>query len=288
MPVDPELSCKGCICDPLLFFSQSRQLPRKWLCNERILFRVGCCRAAPDMPALAFEATSAQLGLAQPQMPSCLLPNPPRPMLEGITSYPAFCLAVLVFLALPGPGTLALLSSTAAGGLRAGLLATLGVIGGDQVLLWLATGGIAALLGAHAMAFVALQAVGAVYLVWLGVGMLRAPSQHSVAEVRPGIRHHFRRAFLITVLNPKAIFFYLAFFPQFIDSSSASLQTFVVLAATIVVISAAYCISLCALVAKASRIIGANSSATFWLQRVLGLGLIAFGISLFRIEQLPL
>ena len=193
-----------------------------------------------------------------------------------------------MFLALPGPGTLALLSSTAAGGLRAGLLATLGVIGGDQVLLWLATGGIAALLGAHAMAFVALQAVGAVYLVWLGVGMLRAPSQHSVAEVRPGIRHHFRRAFLITVLNPKAIFFYLAFFPQFIDSSSASLQTFVVLAATIVVISAAYCISLCALVAKASRIIGANSLATFWLQRVLGLGLIAFGISLFRIEQLPL
>ena len=209
-------------------------------------------------------------------------------MLDGITSYPAFCLAVLVFLALPGPGTLALLSSTTAGGLRAGLLATLGVIGGDQVLLWLAAGGIAALLGAHPMAFVVLRVVGAAYLVWLGVGLLRTPSQRSVAEARLQTQHHFRRAFLITVLNPKAIFFYLAFFPQFIDSASASWQSFVVLAATIVVITAAYCISLCALVAKASRIIGANSLGTLWLQRALGLGLIAFGVSLFRMEQVPL
>lgn len=209
-------------------------------------------------------------------------------MLDGITSYPAFCLAVLVFLALPGPGTIALLSATAVGGLRAGMLATLGVIGGDQVLLWLATGGIAALLGAHTMAFVVLQLLGAAYLVWLGVGLLRTPSRRSEAEAQPETRHHFRRAFLITVLNPKAIFFYLAFFPQFIDSSSASLQSFVVLAATIVVITAAYCISLCALAAKASRILSANSLGTLWLQRALGLGLIAFGISLFRIEQVPL
>jgi hypothetical protein len=56
----------------------------------------------------------------------------------GIADYGAFCAAILVFLALPGPGTFTLLTSTGKGGLRAGAAATLGVILGDQVLLWLA------------------------------------------------------------------------------------------------------------------------------------------------------
>ena len=67
----------------------------------------------------------------------------------GITDYWAFVVAVLVFLALPGPGTLALLTSTGKGGFRAGAAATLGLIVGDQVLLWLAVLGVAAVLHAH-------------------------------------------------------------------------------------------------------------------------------------------
>ena len=60
----------------------------------------------------------------------------------GISDYGAFCAAILLFLALPGPGTFALLTSTGKGGLRAGAAATLGVILGDQVLMWLAVGGV--------------------------------------------------------------------------------------------------------------------------------------------------
>ena len=56
----------------------------------------------------------------------------------GIADYPAFCAAIVLFLALPGPGTFALLTSTAKGGFRAGAAATAGIIVGDQVLLWLA------------------------------------------------------------------------------------------------------------------------------------------------------
>ena len=63
----------------------------------------------------------------------------------GIADFGAFCAAVLVFLALPGPGTFALLNSTGKGGFRAGAAATFGVIAGDQCLLWLAVGGVAAL-----------------------------------------------------------------------------------------------------------------------------------------------
>ena len=61
----------------------------------------------------------------------------------GITDYPAFIGAVLVFLAIPGPGNLALLTSTATGGRRGGISATLGVIAGDQVLMWAAVAGMA-------------------------------------------------------------------------------------------------------------------------------------------------
>ena len=75
---------------------------------------------------------------------------------------------------LPGPGTFALLSSTGKGGFRAGAAATFGLIVGDQVLLWLAVGGVAALLAAYPMAFRTIQYGGAAYLVWVGGRLLLA------------------------------------------------------------------------------------------------------------------
>ena len=79
----------------------------------------------------------------------------------GITDFGAFCGAVLLFLVLPGPGTFTLLTSTGQGGFRAGAAATLDVIAGDQLLLWLATGGVAALLAAHPAVFKSVQYGGA-------------------------------------------------------------------------------------------------------------------------------
>ena len=73
----------------------------------------------------------------------------------GISDYGSFCAAVVVFLMLPGPGTFALLNSTAKGGFKAGAAATVGLIAGDQALLWLAVGGVAALLAAYPPVFMA-------------------------------------------------------------------------------------------------------------------------------------
>ena len=92
----------------------------------------------------------------------------------GIADYGAFVVAILVFLAIPGPGNLALVTATGKGGIRGGLAATLGVIAGDQMLMWLAVAGVAALLLAYPAAFAAVQWLGAAYLAWLGVRMLRA------------------------------------------------------------------------------------------------------------------
>src|SRR5215217_5267483 len=92
----------------------------------------------------------------------------------GIADYGAFVVAIIVFLAIPGPGNLALITSTAKGGIRGGLAATFGVIAGDQVLMWLAVAGVAALLAAYPAAFHAVQWLGAAYLAYLGLRMLFA------------------------------------------------------------------------------------------------------------------
>ena len=75
----------------------------------------------------------------------------------GVADYGAFVVTIIVFLLIPGPGNLALITSTGKGGVRGGLAATLGIIAGDQVLMWLAVAGVAALLTAYPAAFDAVQ-----------------------------------------------------------------------------------------------------------------------------------
>ena len=158
----------------------------------------------------------------------------------GVADYGAFVAAILIFLAIPGPGNLALISSTGKGGIAGGLAATLGVIAGDQVLMWAAVAGVAALLVAYPAAFHAVQWLGAAYLAWLGFRMLTAkPGAAPVLDIQPG--HYFRQAALITLLNPKAIVFYMAFFPLFVDPARhQGMLTFGVMAATIAVLTFAY------------------------------------------------
>src|SRR6188768_835761 len=116
----------------------------------------------------------------------------------GVTDYGAFVVAIIVFLAIPGPGNLALITSTGKGGIAGGLAATFGIIAGDQVLMWLAVAGVAALLTAYPAAFHAVQWLGAAYLAWLGVKMLLAkPGAKPILNIQP--RHYFRQAALITL-----------------------------------------------------------------------------------------
>jgi leucine efflux protein len=198
----------------------------------------------------------------------------------GISDYGAFCAAVLLFLALPGPGTFALLTSTGKGGFRAGAAATLGLIAGDQVLLWLAVAGVAALLAAHPALFKAVQYGGAAYLAWIGLRLVFArEGKASPVHIEP--RHYARQAFLITLLNPKAIVFYMAFFPLFIDPAThRGGATFLAMAATIAALTAIYCLTLCAFAQAVARKVRANRRAARWLERTAGILLVGFGIRL--------
>lgn len=198
----------------------------------------------------------------------------------GIADYGAFCAAILVFLALPGPGTFALLTSTGKGGLRAGAAATLGVIAGDQVLMWLAVAGVAALLAANPLLFKAVQYAGAAYLAWIGLKLLFAkPGSSAPITIQP--RQYARQALLITLLNPKAIVFYMAFFPLFIDPAQhRGAVTFAAMAATIAVITLAYGLLLCTFANAVSAQVRAHRHLARGLEKLAGLFLVGFGIRL--------
>jgi len=200
----------------------------------------------------------------------------------GITDFWAYCGAILLFLALPGPGTFALLTSTAKGGFRAGAAATFGVIAGDQVLLWLAVAGVAALLAAHPQVFRAVQWAGAAYLGWIGLRLIFARSG-AASPVTIAPRDYARQAFLITLLNPKAIVFYMAFFPLFIDPAThRGVPTFAAMALTIAVITAAYCLALCAFANAVSTQVSAHKKLARGLERLAGIFLVGFGLRLLR------
>jgi leucine efflux protein len=201
----------------------------------------------------------------------------------GITDYGAFCLAILLFLALPGPGTFTLLSSTGKGGLRAGVAATAGVILGDQVLMWLAVAGVATLLATNPAWFKAVRYLGAAYLGWIGLRLLLARGDAAASPIRIEPHHYLRQALIITLLNPKAIIFYMAFFPLFIDPAAhQGMPTFSAMALTIAVITALYGLALCAFAHALGKRIQAHRRLACGLQRIAGVFLIGFGWRLMR------
>ena len=198
----------------------------------------------------------------------------------GIADYGAFVAAIVLFLAIPGPGNLAIITSTAKGGVRAGMAACFGVIAADQALMWLAVAGVAGLLAAYPAAFAAVQWLGAAYLGWMGYKMLTAkPGQAPVVNIKP--RHYFRQGAVITLLNPKAIVFYMAFFPLFVDPARhQGLITFGAMAATIAVLTFLYGLTVVLLTHFLAERMRANPRITQTLNKLAGVFLIGFGVKL--------
>jgi threonine/homoserine/homoserine lactone efflux protein len=198
----------------------------------------------------------------------------------GVSDYGTFVITILVFLLIPGPGNLALVLSTSKGGVRGGLAATFGVILGDQVLMWLAVAGVAALLATYPAAFHLVQWVGAAYLAYLGGVMLTSkPGAPLPVNIRP--RHYLRQALLITLLNPKAILFYMAFFPLFVDPvRQQGLLTYGFMAATIAALTFAYGLGATLLTHFFAERVRANPRIGQVLEKVAGVFLIGFGLKL--------
>lgn len=158
-----------------------------------------------------------------------------------IQNYSSFLVAILVFQAVPGAGTIAILDATARDGRSAGMAAVLGTLAGDGLFMLAAAAGLAAILQAYPVAFQGLQWFGVAYLCWLGVQLIRSrPGGDGVEPARSQpARVYFRRAFVVSLTNPKVILFFVAFFPLFLKPG-ASTAILPVMMLHVTVLSLAY------------------------------------------------
>lgn len=170
-------------------------------------------------------------------------------MYYGVTDPLTFLLGTLFIVLLPGPNSLYVMSVASRYGIGAGYRGACGIFVGDTVLMLLSATGMASLLHTTPALFMVVKYAGAAYLVWLGIGLLRAGYtgwRERVTEAPPAARpvdasRPFRTALVISLLNPKAILFFVSFFVQFVDPGYAwPALTFLILGVIVQVCSAAY------------------------------------------------
>ena len=130
----------------------------------------------------------------------------------------AFSAASLALLVIPGPTIIMVVAQALAHGRRVALASVAGVALGDLLAASLSLVGVGTILAASATAFTVVKLVGAVYLVYVGVQILRKARQLASMGVQDtSLRALMRRDFTIAISNPKAIAVFTAFFPQFVD-----------------------------------------------------------------------
>jgi threonine/homoserine/homoserine lactone efflux protein len=201
-----------------------------------------------------------------------------------------FAAASSVLLATPGPTTALIVARSLSQGRRVALPLVLGVGLGDLVAASLALLGAGALLAASATAFTLVKWIGAGYLIWLGIKLLR--TQPDDLTVRSGTagrsgRNAFRDGFLVTVFNPKGILFFVAFVPQFIrpDASYTMQATvFVVLFTALGLLNG----TVYALAAAGLRRVIQSLAVVRWMNRIGGVVIAGAGIAaLFTRRPVP-
>ena len=169
-------------------------------------------------------------------------------MVYGITDITTFVLGTIFIVLLPGPNSLYVMSVASRWGVGAGYRGACGIFLGDAILMVLSATGVASLLQTTPALFAVLKYAGAAYLAWMGLGLLRSAraiwregvadsgGQPPLDAARP-----FRTALLISLMNPKAILFFVSFFIQFVDPGYAfPALSFAILGAIVQLVSALY------------------------------------------------
>jgi RhtB (resistance to homoserine/threonine) family protein len=198
-----------------------------------------------------------------------------------------FIAAGLLLNLTPGPDVLYIISNALRSGVKAGVVAGLGITAGCFVHVFAAALGVSALMAASAHAFIVLKWAGAAYLLWMGVKLLVAkpadPLGAPAANPAYGSQSLFkifRGGFLTNVLNPKVAIFFLAFVPQFIAPETPNKALAFILLGTLFNINSIPVNSGWAWAAGWMARAGAVQRGMHWLDRAAGAMFIAFGLKL--------
>jgi leucine efflux protein len=208
----------------------------------------------------------------------------------GVTDLWTYVLGAIGIILLPGPNSLYVLSVATARGVKAGYQGVLGVFVGDTILLMLTALGAASLLRSNPALFLIVKYLGAAYLAWVGVNLIAASVQKlrdkseetvEVAVAPANLQHPFKKALVISLLNPKAILFLLSFFLQFIDPVYVTPAVpFLILSSIIMVFSALYLSALIFLGARMAQAFRARRRLSASLSSSVGGLFLWFGTKL--------
>ncbi len=208
----------------------------------------------------------------------------------GITDLWLFVLAGLLLNITPGPDMAYIMGRSAQLGARAGAVAALGITAGCFVHIAAAALGLSAILATSAEAFFILKLVGAVYLVWVGISLLRHAGASGAAAANAkaaiSLRGIFLQGFLTNALNPKVALFFLAFLPQFISAGAPSKAlAFIVLGLVFCATGTVVCLLIAWFTARASAALGTGSAVRTWMERALGGLFVLLGIRLAFLQR---
>ena len=189
-----------------------------------------------------------------------------------------FVAASTALLLIPGPTVLLVLSYALSKGRSVAVASAAGVAAGDLIAMTASLMGLGALVLASATAFTVLKWIGAAYLIWLGIKLIRsAPSKGLKPAKEVTSRGVFGHAAAVTALNPKSIAFFIAFVPQFIRPEAPLLPQFAILIATFVALAAINALAY-ALAADRLRRVIAQPNILTWITRAGGATLIGMGV----------
>jgi threonine/homoserine/homoserine lactone efflux protein len=194
-----------------------------------------------------------------------------------------FSVVALVAIATPGPTVLLALANGSHYGVRRSVPGMLGAVLSDFVLVGAVALGLGALLAASEFWFSVLKWVGAIYLGWLGIRMLRSRGGFELpadgtAKAQHGSRAIFMKSFLVAVTNPKGYLFCSALLPQFIDPAAAQTPQYITIAIVFASLDFSVMLAYSFVGARAIRLL--KASATKWLDRACGGALLALAGSL--------
>ena len=208
----------------------------------------------------------------------------------GIHDLPLFVISGLLLNIMPGPDSLLIMTRSATQGWRAGSAAALGIGSGTFVHIFAAALGLSAVLATSATAFTVVKLIGAAYILYMAVGLLRSKRRDEVAAT-PAVpplpyRKIFAQGFLTNVLNPKVAIFFLAFVPQFIDANAPNKAlAFIVLGCIFNINGMLWCNGLALFTAQASARIKLNPAVSLWLNRATGGLFVWLGVKLALSKQ---
>lgn len=205
----------------------------------------------------------------------------------GVTDYWAYLIGCIVIILLPGPNSLYVAAVAAAKGGRAGLAGAAAIWTGDQILMMAAIFGVASVMATYPALFTVLKYAGGIYIAYLGLRMiwdaLKAKENRAGAQSVTETSHRaiFRKALLVSLSNPKAILFFMAFFTQFVDPKYPHpWHTFLLLGATVQACSVIYLLALIFISMRTARALRDNRVVAKWLATGAGALFMGFGAKL--------